>query len=538
MKQPSVMSRDFSKAPSVNIERSSFKRDSGYKCTFDGGYLIPFFIDEALPGDTFNVNVEMFARLNTPIVAPMDNMRLTMFFFAAPNRLLWKNWKRFQGERDPDPTSSVAYTIPQMELAAAPGEIEHSLADYFGIAIRVPDLEVSALPFRMYNLTWNQWFRDQNLQTSKTVGSAGTQDIDDGPDVTAQYPLLRRGKRHDYFTSGTPEPQKGDAVPIPLDGQAPITGLGKSNQTYAAGPLNVYETDRTAVVAYADSRTISDAHINNQFEIEEDPTNAGFPNVEADLSRVIDGSTINSLRTAFQMQRILERDMRGGTRYTEQVRARFGVISPDARLQRVEYLSGGQGNITIVPVPQTSTTAGTPQGNISSYGTLSAQGGFTKSFTEHCTIMGLCSVSADLTYQQGIPKMFLRQTRFDFYEPALAHLGEQAIENREIYAQGSAAPAVDLETFAYQERFAEYRYFPSKICGEFRSTAAVPLDIWHLSVEYGGLPLLSPTFIVDDPPIDRIIAVAGVHFKLDCFIRNTTSRPMPVYGVPGMADHF
>jgi len=534
-KNPSVMKHNFDQVPHANIPRSSFKRSHGHKTTFDAGYLIPIYVDEALPGDTFRMSLTSIARLATPVVPIMDNIYMDFHFFSVPNRLLWTNWQRFMGERDPDPDSSTSYTVPRM---TAHTPTAGTLEDYFGIPVAQGDVDVNSLAHRAYNLIWNQWYRDENLQDSVTV------DIDDGPDAIADYVLLKRGKRRDYFSGALPWPQKGTAVDMPLGTTAPVVGTGIAlGMTNGGGPFGTYFSTALGKSVGADFYGVAEGTIdatsgtlptNNQaLGVSASTTYSGL---EADLSNAT-AATINSLREAFQLQRMMERDARGGTRYTEIIKTHFRVDSPDARLQRPEYLGGGTRPVNIQSIPQTSQTDTSPQGTLAAVGYMQTGGiGWTKSFTEHCTLLGLVSVRCDLTYQQGQNRMWDRQTKWDYYWPALAHLGEQAILNQEIWHDSSAN---DELVFGYQERWAEYRYKPSMITSQLRSDHATSLDVWHLSQDFATLPSLDSDFIEENPPIDRVIATTNEpQFVFDGYFDITCARPMPTYSVPGLIDHF
>lgn len=548
-----VRGHRFSDAPAMYMRRTKFDRSHVYKTTFNSGKLIPVFVDEVLPGDTTRMSVNYFARLATPIKPIMDNIYLDWFFFFVPNRLVWDHWQNFCFEQE-DSDDSTDYVIPTV---TAESNIDNnyvgSLWDYFGLPVNTTNSlsGISALPFRAVYLIWNEWFRDENLQKSVKIQKGDVNEIFDsarvaeqpswlfssGTTIVSGYACPPRGKRHDYFTSALPWTQKGPGVDISLTGNAPVYGDGQrlGLAPNAAGNAVGYIGMTGNVGAIFRTGDGSEWETGQQAYVTSDRNKSGLL---ADLSKV-SAITINGLRTAFQMQKFYERLARGGSRYTEVLRSFFGVISPDARLQRPEFLGSFTKMVMVNPIAQTSATDTTsPQGNLSAYGvTASNFHGFTKSFVEHGYIIGFVCARADLTYQQGINKMWLRSTVYDFYWPTFAHLGEQAIELREIYAQGTEA---DTTVFGYQERYAEYRYKPSQITGKFRSSVTGGnLDVWHLSQFFSNAPTLNEEFITENPPIKRIVAVQDEpEFLLDVGFRYTTVRPMPMFGTPGLVDHF
>jgi len=516
----------FSQVPRADIPRSVFNRSHSVKTTFDSGLLIPIFVDEALPGDTLNLRMNTFTRMTTPKTPVMDNLYMDFFFFAVPNRLLWSNWERMNGAQD-TPGASTDFLVPVVDAPDGNGWGEQSLGDYMGIPTKVTGIQTSALFFRAYNLIWNTWFRSQDLQDPVNVP------LGDGPDDPDDYSPLRRGKRHDYFTSCLPFPQKGEAVQIPAPEmalQGSLTGNGYPQfELGTTGNFQALQVRQNEdIVRKLGSQETTDEALRWY-----NPA-LSLASVTTDPDSVIQGMTINELREAFQVQRLFERDARGGTRYTEILRSHFGVTSPDARLQRPEYLGGGSVPINVNPVANTAVNPGT----LGAFVTSSSTGdGFNKSFTEHCVLIGLACVRADLHYQQGHDRQFLRRSRFDFYWPAFAHLGEQAVPALEIFQDGNTVN--DEAIFGYQERYAEYRYKPSKVTGIMRSNASTSLDVWHLAQDFDDHPVLNEVFIQEDPPVDRVVVVPSEpQFLFDAFFNYRCARPMPTFSVPGMADHF
>lgn len=575
-----VRGHRFSDAPAMYMKRTKFDRSHVYKTTFDSGKLIPVFIDEVLPGDTTRMSVNYFARLATPIKPIMDNIYLDWFFFFVPNRLVWEHWQNFCFEQE-DPDDSTDFVIPTVTATGNSGNAYiGSLWDYFGLPVNTPGnlSGVSALPFRGVYLIWNEWFRDENLQKSVKIQKGDTNEVlnsarsseqpawvfTTGTSIVPGLACPPRGKRHDYFTSALPWTQKGPGVSVGLAGTAsivdpsPTTGYLLHSTSNQLAAVSAYGGNASSHGGERIARGSGSIKFNNRGGDSDFSNVGGFAGdstdyvtlsaqsantylgndsyVDLDTSSIF---TINSLRTAFQMQKFYERLARGGSRYTEVLRSFFGVVSPDARLQRPEFLGSFTKMVNVNPIAQTSATDDTsPQGNLSAYGVTAAKfHGFTKSFVEHGYIFGFVCARADLTYQQGISKMWLRSTVYDFYWPTFAHLGEQAIELREIYAQGTEA---DTTVFGYQERYAEYRYKPSQITGKFRSSVTGgTLDKWHLSQFFSNAPTLNEEFIIENPPIERIIAVQDEpEFLLDIGFRYTTVRPMPMFGTPGLVDHF
>lgn len=561
MQLPSAKQHQFAHLPSVAVGRSAFDRRHSNSFTFNAGYLVPFFHDaDVLPGDTINLSASIFARLNTPQFPIMTNVYLMVHYWAVPLRLVWDHWVNFMGEKT-TPSDTTVYVTPISTIPVG-GYAVHSLQDYFGLpvtdgVITCAGAVHNTFLLRSYNLIWNTGYRDQNLQNPVTV------DTGDGPDTVTNYTLLKRGKRHDYFTSALPWAQKGDPVGISLGGSAEVWGAASAVPTAITdnrAPIGAAFMDRATtdgsitgrnqattnttspmLTDFAGTVTGGSGALSNPGDIvylnktlSQAFRGGATAPFAADLSTAT-AITINAFRAAFLAQELLEVDARGGTRYPEQIYAHFGVSNPDARMQYPEWLGGDIVSLDITSVPQTSSTdVETPQGNLAAFGTFSARRiGFTRSFTEHCVVIGLLCVYADLTYSQGLPRHFSRRTRMDYYTPVLAQLGEYAIPNQEIYCQGTAGGAADATTFGYQERWAEYRYMPNRVGGLFRPHVAGSLAAWNLSQDFASLPTLNSTFIEENPPFARVVAVPSEpDFKADCYIEMTHVRPMPVNSIP------
>nr|AOV86347.1 putative capsid VP1 [uncultured virus] len=524
--------------PRAEVPRSTFVTRHSRKVTFDGGFLIPFFVDEILPGDVHKGRVTIFARLATMLFPLMDNVTLETFFFFVPNRLLWSNWVRMMGEQT-SPGDTIAYTTPQI-VSPAGGFAVGGIFDYFGLptvgqVTAGQTVTVNALPLRAYRLIYHEWFRDQDIDGGQLPTSG------DGPDVHTSYSVFRRRKRHDYFTSCRPWPLKGGVeVPLPISGQATVRGIGMLTAgTPTAGSPVGDEAPGTPISGW--SAYYAGGSANVVFRATA-PAASADPLIYADLSTAT-GATLNALRLAIATQRLLEMDARGGTRYVEILYNQWGVDPEDWRLQRPEYVGGGRSSIQTSAIPQSSATnltgGSTALGTLAATGTFADQHEFSLYAREHGYLIGLVNVTADLTYQQGLHKMWSRQTRYDFYHPAFANLGEQAVLNQELYVTGT--DATDTAVFGYQERWSEYRHRPSTITGLFRSTSAGTLEAWHAAQKFTAQPTLNGTFIEDNPPFSRVLAAGaaanGAQVLFDSVFDIASTRALPMYSVPGL-DRF
>lgn len=555
----------FSLLPRVDIQRSRFDRSASLKTSFNAGNIVPFFLEEVLPGDTFNVKTSRVVRMQTLLTPMMDNVYLDTYYFFVPNRLVWDHWKEFCGENTESAwIPKTEYSIPQITAPAGGWQVG-TLADYFGVPTGVSGLSVSALPFRAYALIMNEWFRDENLQDPLVVPTddSTVDGVNTGTFVTdvakGGLPYIAC-KYHDYFTSALPAPQKGPDVTIPVasGGQYPVIPLD-DNVTFQSGGVGLrlgdIVTNQPFVVSNGQNFPLSYGGGSGSgsplgktgfYAGSDSGAPSGASLAPINLWAVGDGSvqaaTINQLRLAFQIQKFYEKQARGGSRYTEVVRSFFGVTSPDARLQRPEYLGGNRTPINVNQVIQQSGTGesvNTPQGTVVGMSlTTDSHSDFTKSFTEHGFIIGVMVARYDHTYQQGLNRLWSRKDKFDYYWPVFANIGEQAIKNKEIYAQGNST---DDEVFGYQEAWAEYRYKPNQVTGEMRSQYAQSLDVWHLADDYSKLPSLSAEWIQEDgKTIDRVLAVSSDlanQFFADIYVKNYCTRPMPMYSIPGLIDH-
>lgn len=541
----------FAVVPHADIPRASFKRNMTYKTTLDAGYLVPVYVDEVLPGDTFNLKLTTFSRLLSPLQYPiMDNLYMDFQFYFVPVRLVYDDYEKFFGSsagREGNWQFDDSHLMPGITSPSSTGWTAQSLGDYFGLPIGVTDLRVNALPFRAYNRIIADWYLPSSYELPGPVLNTGS--TDDSP---SDYPLCKRLKRADQFTASLIAPQRGNGVELPLGGFASVVGdgnaLGITDGTNTFGLQSGYFGNGSLIFGPAMYGkvvgTSSSDYLSSTDKALGVSTDAAKSGLRADLSSAT-AATINSLRQAFQLQRALERDMRGGLMYVSQLMSHFGVRSPDARLQRSEYLGGGSVPIQVHTVTNTTGTATRDQGSLAGYAvTAQSHVGFVKSFVEHGYIIGLASVRADLTYQQGVPPMFDRFARFDHYYPVFAHLGEEAVKNKYLYAQGSSVVdsdgnVIDEQPFGYQERYWSYRYGISKITGQLRSTYTNPLDSWHLAQKFNNLPTLNTQFLEENVPLSRVKAVtSGPDFLYDSLITLNCVRPMPLFGVPGLVDHF
>lgn len=555
----------------LDIDRSRFPRNCSIKSSFNVGSLVPFYVDEVLPGDTFEVTTSKLVRLQTLITPMMDNLYLDTYYYFVPSRLVWEHWREFNGENTQSAwAQTVEYEVPQV-VAPSGGWQVGTIADYMGIPTGISNLSVNALPFRAYSLIVNEFFRDQNLQDPVNISFGDTTVTgSNGANYISDLPLggkpFKACKMFDYFTGCLPAPQKGPAATIGIGGgefpllfysasdgakfqnpaqMNPVYGVmtDPSNQTstgQAIGNLKFADYNSVTVQNGSYRSGVSTATISSNSTPSSEIKSWTIPNGYVEVKNV-DPFSINDLRLAFQVQRLLEKNARGGTRYIEILKSRFGVTSPDARLQRPEYLGGNRLPININQVIQNSASAAdqTPQGNVSGMSVTSdTHNDFTKSFVEHGFVIGLCLARYEHSYQQGLERFWSRKTLYDYYIPVFANIGEQAVLNKEIFAQGTAA---DDEVFGYQEAWADYRYKPSHVTGEMRSNHNLSLDSWHLADDYDSLPHLSAEWIQEDEKnVDRVIAVSSKvsnQVFADFYIENMSSRPMPLYSIPGLIDH-